>query len=75
MKKIISVLLSAAVAAGMLVSCGEMEDEPMRDMTTAEIVKEMGIGINLGNTFDCHGDWYSGGGTVEDLQTAWEVLL
>lgn len=71
MKRIISVLLSAAVAAGMLVSCGEMEDEPMRDMTTAEIVKEMGIGINLGNTFDCHGDWYSGGGTVEDLQTAW----
>lgn len=29
----------------------------MRDMTTAEIVKDMGIGINLGNTMEACVDW------------------
>ena len=31
----------------------------MRDMTTMEIVEDMGIGINLGNTFESCGDWIS----------------
>ncbi|MFR3812571.1 MAG: hypothetical protein ACLTXT_09105 [Ruminococcus callidus] len=29
----------------------------MRDITTAELVKDMGIGINLGNTYESCGDW------------------
>lgn len=50
----------------------------MRDITTMELVQEMGIGINLGNTFESFGDWIeewgAGGwpsGTVEAYETAW----
>ena len=32
----------------------------MRDITTMEIVKEMGYGINLGNTLEACGDWING---------------
>lgn len=54
-------------------------DKGMRDMTTMEIVKEMGIGINLGNTMEACGDWIAdvdkqwGDGvlTVQDYETAW----
>ena len=31
----------------------------------------MGVGINLGNTFDCIGDWYSVGGTPSYVEKAW----
>ncbi len=50
----------------------------MRDITTMELVQEMGIGINLGNTYESYGDWIeqwgAGGwpsGTVEAYETAW----
>ena len=33
------------------------EANTMRDITTMELVKEMGYGINLGNTFEACGDW------------------
>lgn len=39
------------------------------DMTTMEYVRSMGLGINLGNTFDCTGTWFSQ--TVEGQETAW----
>ena len=32
-------------------------ESDMRDMTTMEIVRDMGVGINLGNTFESCGDW------------------
>jgi endoglucanase len=46
----------------------------MRDMTTQQIVEDMGLGINLGNTFEsvCH--WLPGGScgpTVTDYETGW----
>lgn len=43
------------------------------DMTTMEIVRDMGIGINLGNTFDAFGDWVDkwGDGSVESYVTCW----
>ncbi|MBP3380089.1 MAG: glycoside hydrolase family 5 protein [Ruminococcus sp.] len=70
MKKI----LSAAVAAIMLsvsVSCGE---EPkggeMRDISTMELVRDMGIGINLGNTYESCGDWINGE-TPDNYEQAW----
>ncbi|MGN0687411.1 MAG: glycoside hydrolase family 5 protein [Oscillospiraceae bacterium] len=47
---------------------------PLLDMgtrTTMEYVRDMGVGINLGNTFDCMGDWYSAGGTPSDVERAW----
>ncbi|MGN1090865.1 MAG: glycoside hydrolase family 5 protein, partial [Huintestinicola sp.] len=43
----------------------------MGDRTTMEYVKDMGMGINLGNTFDCMGDWHSVGGTPQNVETAW----
>lgn len=51
----------------------------MRDMSTMEIVRDMGIGINLGNTLEACGDWIAdvdkqwGDGilTVEEYETAW----
>ncbi|MGN0608598.1 MAG: glycoside hydrolase family 5 protein [Oscillospiraceae bacterium] len=42
----------------------------MRDITTMELVKEMGYGINLGNTFEACGDWINGK-TPNDFQQAW----
>lgn len=42
----------------------------MRDMTTAQIVRDMGIGINLGNTFESCGDWITGN-SVKAYETAW----
>lgn len=54
-----------------------VESEPiskkLSDMTTMEIVKDMGIGINLGNTYESFGDWIKkwGDGTPESYETAW----
>ena len=42
----------------------------MRDMTTAEIVRDMGLGINLGNTLESCGDWINGK-NVTNYETAW----
>lgn len=42
----------------------------MRDITTMELVYDMGIGINLGNTFDATGDWINPK-TVRNFETAW----
>lgn len=45
----------------------------MRDISTMELVREMGIGINLGNTYESYGDWIVqwGDGSVESYETAW----
>ncbi len=55
-------------------SDAEDDPTPLLDMgtrTTMEYVRDMGIGINLGNTFDCMGDWYSSHGTPSDVESAW----
>lgn len=45
----------------------------MRDISTTALVQDMGIGINLGNTFESCGDWIEqwGDGSVESYETAW----
>ena len=45
----------------------------MRDITTTELVHDMGIGINLGNTFEACGDWIAefSKGEPTDYETAW----
>ena len=45
----------------------------MRNITTMELVRDMGLGINLGNTFESCGDWIAqwGDGTVKSYETAW----
>lgn len=42
----------------------------MHGLTTAEFVKDMGVGINLGNTFESCGDWINGN-SVTAYETAW----
>ncbi len=41
-----------------------------RDITTMELVQEMGYGINLGNTLEACGDWINGVKPT-DYETAW----
>ena len=53
-----SVEVSASVTSGM------------RDMSSVEVVKDMGVGWNLGNTFDACGLWISGN-TPSAYETAW----
>ncbi len=50
-----------------------LSDQEMRDITTMELVREMGIGINLGNTMESCGDWIAqwGDGSVTSYETAW----
>lgn len=44
--------------------------EPMRDITTTELVHDMGIGINLGNTMEACGDWINGS-SISDYEKSW----
>ena len=41
------------------------------NMTTAEVVYNMGAGINLGNTLESCGSWISSNGGVRAYETAW----
>lgn len=68
--KIVSALLSAAICAAGFSGCGENTSavNEVREMTTQEIVNEMGIGINLGNTFESCGMSYS---EVQKYETGW----
>lgn len=74
-RKIISLALAAALAASacMMTASAKSDSGEMRDITTMELVHEMGIGINLGNTFESCGDWIAqwGDGTPESYYTAW----
>ncbi|MDE6666581.1 MAG: cellulase family glycosylhydrolase [Ruminococcus sp.] len=74
-------IISAFSAGFMLFSCVETTTyaaEEMRDISTMEIVRDMGIGINLGNTLECCPNWYEEdwiakyrGTTPKDYETAW----
>ncbi len=63
-------LTSISVTASAEVTSVSTE---MRDITTMELVRDMGIGINLGNTMESCGDWIEqwGDGTVASYETAW----
>ena len=51
----------------------KQSEKKLSDMSTMEIVHDMGIGINLGNTYESCGDWIKqwGDGTPESYETAW----
>lgn len=63
MKKLISLVAAALLAMAMAVTASA-ECESAR-----QAVDNINVGWNLGNTFDCKGDWISGG--VEAYETAW----
>ncbi len=75
LKKAISVL-SSAVIMGAFIFGGftdvsvNAESGEMRNITTMELVRDMGIGINLGNTLEACGDWINGT-SPSDYEKAW----
>lgn len=79
MKKtsVLGLATSAALALQMMlsVSAGAVPSSPapMRDISTQELVRDMGIGINLGNTMESAGDWIAqwSDGSVTAYETAW----
>ena len=71
---------SAAVSAVMFVTSSVVavpafaaDNGEMRSMSTLELVEDMGIGINLGNTMEATGDWINkdGTATVTDFEKSW----
>lgn len=75
-KKILSVLIASVVmltALAVPAAAKGGSSPAMRDITTMELVRDMGIGINLGNTFEAFGGWLKtyGDGSVESYETAW----
>ena len=46
------------------------ENKVMRDITTQELIEDMGLGINLGNTFESCGNWINKS-SVTNYETAW----
>ena len=77
LKAVLSIAVSAVLSASFLSGAGTaslaVKNESMRDMTTMDIIADMGIGINLGNTFESCGDWINqwGDGTPNAYETAW----
>ena len=81
MKKILSAILAlcmivsvTACSSGNESSVPEevkgSEDRTMREMTTQELIEDMGLGINLGNTFESCGNWINKS-SVTNYETAW----
>lgn len=66
----IAIILAVIMSFCMTMSaCGAKKNEDLQDLSTFDLVQDMGMGINLGNTFDCSGDWFEQ--TPEGQQTAW----
>lgn len=65
--RIMSIVLSFCIMSGVFTGCGEQKGE-MRDITTMELVQDMGLGINLGNTFESSG-WTAN--SVTAYETGW----
>lgn len=69
-KKAIAVLLGAVMSLSMLSACNSGGSADMGDMTTMELVKDMGMGINLGNTMESCGTWINSS-SVTNYETGW----
>ena len=75
--RLASILTAGVMMFGMMGGAGVSASDPkngeMRDMTTMELVRDMGIGINLGNTMEACGDWIAqySDGSVNAYETAY----
>ena len=67
--RILPLIMAVIMSAACFTGCDKKGE--MRDMTTAEIVNDMGVGINLGNTLEACGDWIDSSGGVNSYETAW----
>lgn len=77
MKRVLSLFVCVTILMTAFTACGDSDSSgssvgtkkdngEMRDITSTELVKEMGLGWNLGNTFDsCQAD-RDGDGTVNE---------
>lgn len=65
--RFVSLITALCMCLCCFSACGEQKGGEMRDITTMELVKEMGVGINLGNTFESMGS----GASVQNYETAW----
>ena len=77
MKKILSAILALCMIVSITACSSEnessvkgSENKVMRDITTQELIEDMGIGINLGNTFESCGNWIKKS-SVTNYETAW----
>ncbi len=71
MSKIKLLPLITAVCMMVLLMTGCKKQEPeMRDISTMELVHDMGVGINLGNTFESCGGWIDSS-NVLNYETGW----
>ncbi|MBQ7782737.1 MAG: glycoside hydrolase family 5 protein [Oscillospiraceae bacterium] len=85
-RKISAALISAAMIAGMLTACGQNsssadapasvtvstpEMAPIRSISSIELIKEMKVGWNLGNTLDSLIGNPNGTELPSDWETAW----
>lgn len=73
LKKLTALFCAVIMSTQLIPFSVSAEEADMRDITTMELVRDMGIGINLGNTYDSCGDWIAqwGDGTPESYETAW----
>ncbi|MGN0695246.1 MAG: glycoside hydrolase family 5 protein [Oscillospiraceae bacterium] len=67
--RIISISIVISMMITLFSGCGSPKSE-MRDISTMELVREMGLGINLGNTFESCGGWISNT-SVTNYETGW----
>lgn len=91
MKRAVSVLWAAAIVVSAFFTTGckdnsksEFDDGVMRkEMTSAEYVSEMGLGINLGNTMEAYwandqnrnsGSTVIGDNTISNYETCWGAI-
>jgi hypothetical protein len=72
MKQNLLTRLTAAISAAVtgLAAFSACSNDTVRDRSTQEVVREMGLGINLGNTFESCGDWI-GKDSVTNYETGW----
>lgn len=72
MKQNLLTRLTAALSAAVtgLAAFSACSNDTVRDRSTQEVVREMGFGINLGNTFESCGDWI-GKDSVTNYETGW----
>lgn len=77
MKKILSAILALCMIVSITACSSEnessvkgSENKVMRDITTQELIEDMGLGINLGNTFESCGNWINKS-SVTNYETAW----
>lgn len=63
-------IMTILLALGMVnVMADEVKAAEMK--SSNEIVKDMGIGWNLGNSLDSHGEWIGNNKTSEEYEIAW----